>query len=324
MDAVDDEGEWMLPLEAEVPDELDGQRFDRVLAELFPQFSRARLQRWIKEGKATVEGSVGRAKDAVTAGARLQVVPEVEPDTTWAPEALALDLVYEDDALLVLNKPSGIVVHPAVGNYSGTLVNALLHYAPELAALPRAGIVHRLDKDTSGLMVVARTLEAHHDLVNQLQARLVTRIYAALVEGLLVAGGTVDAPLGRHAVDRQRMAVVASGREAITHYRIRERFRAHTLLDVRLETGRTHQIRVHMAHVHHPVVGDPVYGRLRIPKGCSPALAEALRGFRRQALHAERLELDHPRSGERCRWSAAPPSDMQALLALLRAEAQTA
>lgn len=323
MDAADNEDEVRLTLEAQVPEELDGQRFDRALAELFPQFSRARLQRWIKEGKARHEGKIARAKDAVCAGTYLQVVPETEPDTTWTPEAIPLDIVYEDDALLVLNKPAGIVVHPAAGNYSGTLVNALLHYAPELAGLPRAGIVHRLDKDTSGLMVVARTLEAHHDLVDQLQARLVTRIYAALVDGLLVAGGTIDAPMGRHPVDRQRMAVVAGGREAVTHYRIRERFRAHTLLDVRLETGRTHQIRVHMAHAHHPVVGDPVYGRLRIPKGCSPAVAEGLRGFRRQALHAERLELDHPRSGERCRWTASPPSDMLALLMLLRAETLT-
>lgn len=324
MDPTDHENASMRAIEAQeaqVPDALDGQRFDRVLAALFPQFSRARLQRWIKEGKATVEGRPARAKDAVAAGARLQVLAQVEPDPAWAPEALALEVVYEDDALLVINKPPGLVVHPAAGNYSGTLVNALLHYAPELAGLPRAGIVHRLDKDTSGLMVVARTVQAHHALVKQLQARQVTRIYAAVVEGVLVSGGTVNAPMARHGVDRQRMAVVAGGRDAITHYRVRERFRSHSLIEVRLETGRTHQIRVHMAHLHHPVVGDPVYGRLRIPKGCAPAMAEALRGFRRQALHAEHLELDHPGTGERCRWTVPVPADMQALLALLRMQA---
>lgn len=322
MGPVEDEKEIMHPIEAHVPDALNGQRLDRVLAALFPQFSRARLQRWIKEGKATVEGNPARAKDAVAAGALVCVLPQIEPDTTWAPEALALEAVYEDETLLIINKPPGLVVHPAAGNYSGTLVNALLHYAPELAGLPRAGIVHRLDKDTSGLMVVARTVQAHHALVGQLQARQVTRVYAALVEGVLVAGGTVNAPMARHRVDRQRMAVVTGGREAVTHYRIRERFPNHTLLNVRLETGRTHQIRVHMAHVHHPVVGDPVYGRLRIPKGCAPGVAEALRGFRRQALHAEHLELDHPRTGERCVWTVPVPIDMQALLARLRTQAQ--
>lgn len=322
MDPEDHENDLTRPLEAQVPAALDGQRFDRVLAELFPQFSRARLQRWIKEGKATLGGHPARAKDTVFVGAQLQVVPEVEPDTAWTAEAIALEIVYEDESLLVINKPPGLVVHPGAGNLSGTLVNALLHHAPELAGVPRAGIVHRLDKDTSGLIVVARNLEAHHALVSQLQAREVSRIYTALVEGIMVAGGTVDEPMARHSVDRQRMAVVAGGREALTHYRVRERFRAHTLLEVRLETGRTHQIRVHMAHMHHPVVGDPVYGRLRIPKGCASAVAEVLRGFRRQALHAERLELDHPRTGERCRWTVPVPGDMQALLTVLRAEIQ--
>lgn len=320
MDPEDLENDLTPLLEAQVPDALNGQRFDRVLAELFPQFSRARLQCWIKEAKATVNGQPARAKDAVLAGSGLQLMPEVELDTTWTAEPIALDVVYEDESLLVINKPPGLVVHPAAGNYSGTLVNALLHRAPELAGLPRAGIVHRLDKDTSGLLVVARNVEAHHSLVGQLQAREVSRIYLALVDGVMVSGGTVDAPIARHSVDRQRMAVVAGGREALTHYRIRERFRAHTLLEVRLETGRTHQIRVHMAHIHHAVVGDPVYGRLRIPKGCAPAVAEVLRGFRRQALHAQRLELDHPRTGGRCSWTAPAPGDLQALLTVLRTE----
>jgi 23S rRNA pseudouridine1911/1915/1917 synthase len=246
---------------------------------------------------------------------------ETEVEVGWQAQDLPLDVVYADASILVINKPAGIVVHPAAGNQDGTLVNALLHYDPSLAEVPRAGIVHRLDKDTSGLLVVARTLQAQASLVRQLQARTVFREYVALVQGVLVAGGSVDAPLGRHPVDRKRMAVVGNGREAITHYRVNTRYRAHTLIDVKLETGRTHQIRVHMAHVGNPLVGDPVYGgRARLPKQATPELVAALQGFRRQALHARRLELEHPESGEWLGWEVPIPADFLDLLTLLEAD----
>ena len=233
-----------------------------------------------------------------------------------------LDVLYEDDAVFVIDKPAGLVVHPGAGNADGTLVNALLHRDPSLAALPRAGIVHRLDKDTSGVMVVARTLPAHTALVTQLSSREVHRQYLAVVTGALVSGGTADAPIDRHPRDRLRMAVREDGRDAITHFRLRERFRAHTALECRLETGRTHQIRVHMAHLKHPIVGDPLYGgSLKLPKGASEELVAALRGFKRQALHAETLEFVHPVSGEAIRCTAPVPDDLQALLAALRVDA---
>jgi 23S rRNA pseudouridine1911/1915/1917 synthase len=231
-------------------------------------------------------------------------------------------VVYADDCLLVLDKPAGLVVHPASGNRDGTLVNALLHHAPELAELPRAGLVHRLDKDTTGLLVVARSLAAHASLVEQLQARAMGREYEAVVVGVLSGGGTVEAPIGRHPVDRKRMAVVAGGRPASSSYRVLERFRGHTRVRVRLQTGRTHQIRVHLAHLHYPLLGDPVYGgRLRLPPGATPALVHAIRGFGRQALHAWRLSLRHPRTGEEMAWEASPPKDFAALLEALRVDA---
>ena len=227
-------------------------------------------------------------------------------------------VLYEDADLLVVDKPAGLVVHPAAGNPDRTLVNALLHRDPDLARLPRSGIVHRIDKDTSGLLVVARTLRAHRSLVEQLREHAVVREYEAVAMGVLTGGGTVDAPIGRDPRHRTRMAVVAGGRPAVTHYRVVARFRAHTHVRVRLETGRTHQVRVHLAHLHHPLVGDPVYGgRLRIPAGCSPELAEALRAFRRQALHAARLELTHPANGAPLHWESPLPADLRALLASL-------
>jgi 23S rRNA pseudouridine1911/1915/1917 synthase len=235
-----------------------------------------------------------------------------------APEALPLAIVYEDAAILVVNKPAGLVVHPGAGNRAGTLQNALLHHAPELVQLPRAGLVHRLDKQTSGLLVVARTLEAHTRLVAALQAREFAREYAAVVSGVMTGGGTVDAPLGRHATDRLRMSVREGGREAVTHYRVLKRFRAHTHISVQLETGRTHQIRVHMAHIRYPLVGDPVYGRrVALPPAASPLLKQTLQDFHRQALHARRLGLKHPLSGESMHWEAPLPQDMQDLLAAL-------
>jgi len=310
-------------LQARVPEELAGARLDQALSRMFPDFSRARLQQWIRAGQVTVDGRVMRPRDRVMGAEEVSVEAELEVQETYQPEAIALDVVYADDTVVVINKPVGMVVHPAAGNWEGTLQNALLHYAPELAQVPRAGIVHRLDKDTSGLLVVARTLTAHKRLVEQLQARSVKREYVAVVNGVFTAGGTVDEPIARHPVDRKRMAVVAGGKPAVTHYRVAERFRAHTHVTVRLETGRTHQIRVHMAHLRHPLVGDRVYGgRLRLPPDCTPRLRDMLQGFRRQALHAARLALEHPKSGELMEWEAPLPADMEDLLDALRDDAR--
>ncbi len=312
-----------LRLEAEIPGELAGLRLDQALARLFPDYSRSRITQWIRSGQVRVDGAIRKPRDAVLGGEQVRVEAELPADVRVEAEPIPLDIVYEDEALLVLNKPAGLVVHPAAGHHAGTLQNALLHHDPELARVPRAGIVHRLDKDTSGLMVVARTVEAHHDLVAQLQARSVRREYLALVQGELVAGGTINAPIGRHPVDRKRQAVTASGREAITHYRIERRYQGYTLLRVSLETGRTHQIRVHLAHIHHPIVGDPVYGgRPRVPRGLDEALRARLQGFPRQALHARRLGLLHPRSGEAMQWEAPPPADMDELITALEPLAQ--
>lgn len=312
-------------LEAVVPLEQAGRRFDQVLAELFPDFSRSRLTAWIKSGEALLDGLEAKPKQALRGGETLTVwiTPSIETDAE--PEAIDLDLRHADDELIVLHKPAGLVVHPGAGNPRGTLVNALLHFDAKLAELPRAGIVHRLDKDTSGLMVVARSLRAHAALVQQLSSREVHRQYLAVVGGAMVAGGTVNAPIGRHPADRIRQAVTESGREAVTHYRVRERFRSHTLVECKLETGRTHQIRVHMAHVRHPLVGDPLYGgNLRLPRAATEALVEALRGFKRQALHAESLAFVHPASGETLSFTSTMPDDMQHLLALLREDSAEA
>ena len=309
---------------AAVPHEAAGRRLDQVLAELFPDYSRTRLQQWLRDGLVTVDGKSLRGRDPVWGGERIALTVQPEVETPWQGEAMPLDIVYEDLTLIVINKPPGLVVHPGAGNREGTLVNALLHYAPELANIPRAGVVHRLDKDTSGLLVVARTLPAQKHLVSQLQMRSVKREYAAIVTGVMTAGGSVEAPVGRHPVERTRMAVVAGGRKAVTHYRVLERFRAHTYIKVQLETGRTHQIRVHMAHLHHPLVGDPTYGgRLRLPADCGAALQEALRRFKRQALHAGALGLIHPETGEAMRWEVPLPSDMQQLLEALRDDVQS-
>lgn len=310
--------------DATVPADAAGRRLDQVLGELFPDYSRNRLQEWIKAGQLTVNGRVPRARDKVWGGERVALVASEVTEVPWVGEAIPLDVVYEDDTILVINKPPGLVVHPAAGNWEGTLVNALLHHAPELAQLPRAGVVHRLDKDTSGLLVVARTLAAHKSLVEQLQARTVKREYAALVTGVMTAGGTVEAPIGRHPVDRKRMAVTEGGREAVSHYRVAERFLAHTYVKVNLETGRTHQIRVHMAYVNYPLLGDPTYGgRLRLPAGCSEALRTELQQFKRQALHAGVLGLIHPESDEEMQWQAPLPLDMQRLLEMLRDDARS-
>ncbi|WP_082672646.1 23S rRNA pseudouridine(1911/1915/1917) synthase RluD [Luteimonas abyssi] len=319
-DTPDDEFE---PRSVEVPDALAGRRFDQVLAEVFPEFSRSRLAEWIKSGDALLDGRHVRPRDPVVGGETVTLDVVLDEQTHDAPEDIPLDVLYEDADVLVLDKPAGMVVHPGAGNRTGTLVNGLLFRDPALALLPRAGIVHRLDKDTSGVMVVARTVQAHAALVEQLSAREVHRQYLAIVLGPLVSGGTVDAAIDRHPRDRLRMAVREDGREAVTHYRLRERFRAHTALECRLETGRTHQIRVHMQHLRHPIIGDPLYGgSLKLPKAASEALVAALRAFRRQALHAETLEFVHPRTGEPVRTSAPVPADMQSLMRLLREDAR--
>ena len=310
------------PLLATVPANAAGRRFDAVLAELFPQYSRSRLAEWIKSGDALLDGQPARPRDPVRGGEAVALAVVEEVQTHAVAEDIPLDVLYEDASVLVIDKPAGLVVHPGAGNPAGTLVNALLHRDPALEKLPRAGIVHRLDKDTSGAMVVARTLEAHTALVAQLSAREVHRQYLAVVVGALVSGGTANAAIDRHPRDRLRQAVREDGKDAVTHYRLRERFRAHTALECRLETGRTHQIRVHMAHLKHPIVGDPLYGgSLKLPKGASEELVAALRGFRRQALHAEVLEFAHPATGEPVRCTAPLPADMQALMRGLRADA---
>lgn len=304
-----------------VPAEMDGMRLDQVVADLCPQFSRSQIQKWIKAGHIKVDDKILKPKERLTGGEQIILDAVLEPQTEFDAEDIPLAIVYEDEAILVLNKPAGLVVHPAAGNWSGTLVNALLHYSAALEVLPRAGIVHRLDKDTTGLMVVAKTLEAHTALVEQLQAREVKREYLALVHGRVVAGSTVDAPIGRHPVDRKRQAVTEEGKEAITHYRVEERFAHHTLLRVSLETGRTHQIRVHLSHKHMPIVGDPVYGgRPRFPAGASEALRQVVQAFPRQALHATRLGLSHPITGERMQWEVPIPEDIAELLTFLRSD----
>ena len=288
-----------------VPPQPAGRRLDQVLAELLPEYSRSRIQTWIDEGQVLLDGAAAKPKQKVWGGEMLSVVPMAHPsEVEAAPEDIPLDIIYEDEAILVLNKPAGLVVHPGSGNWSGTLLNALLHHAPQLKQLPRAGIVHRLDKDTSGLMVVAKTLQAQTDLVRQLQARSVSRIYLAVVEGDAQSEGSVDAPIGRHPRDRVKMAVVERGKPALTHFRVLERLPRHTLVECRLETGRTHQIRVHMQSIGHPLVGDPVYGERTL--------------FHRQALHATRLALVHPATGARMEWEKSMPQDMAELLATLR------
>ena len=308
-------------LKGEISDDWAGKRLDQVLVELFPDYSRSRLQKWLKDGQITVNGEFLRAKDKVLGGEEVELYPLIENEVRWQAQDISLDIVYEDEHILVIHKPVGLVAHPGAGNPDGTLLNALLHHDSQLAGVPRAGIVHRLDKDTSGLLVVARTLQAQKMLVEQLQQRAFLREYLAVVNGVLTAGGTVDEPIGRHSVHRKRMTVAPMGKTAITHYRVEERFRAHTLLRVKLETGRTHQIRVHMTYIHHSLVGDPVYGgRLKLPKACTDELAETLRGFKRQALHATLLGLTHPVSGEWMQWQRDMPDDMQHLVQILKTD----
>jgi 23S rRNA pseudouridine1911/1915/1917 synthase len=305
-----------------IPPELAGQRLDSALARLMPQHSRTRIKGWIEDGSVQVGRRPCRPRDTVDAGAQVRV--RVQPDAPLATvraEAIALDVVHQDRDVLVVNKPAGLVVHPGAGNAEHTLQNGLLAFDPALAALPRAGLIHRLDKDTSGLLVIARTAAAQTSLSRQLLARTMSREYLAVCLGVMTGGGTIDAPIGRNRSDRLRMAVRESGRPAVTHYRVLERFRGHTYLSVKLETGRTHQIRLHLSHLKYPIVGDPVYGgRLLLPRGAGTALLQVLRSFRRQALHAANLGFDQPRSGKRLELHVAPPPDFAHLLEVMRAD----
>lgn len=304
-----------------IPDDQAGQRLDQALAQLLPEYSRSRLQSWIKSGELTVDGSCWKVKDKLMGGEQIRLQATLEPDSSWEPQPIQLEIVHEDADLLVINKPVGLVVHPAAGHRDGTLLNAIVHHAPQSAQLPRAGIVHRIDKETSGLLVIAKSLPAHTGLVAQMQAKSVFREYEAIAVGVMTGGGTVDAPIGRHPTQRIKMAVRQDGKEAVTHYRLISRFRHHTHIRVQLETGRTHQIRVHMAHIGYPLLGDPVYGgRLRLPKQATPDLADALQHFRHQALHARRLGLEHPTTGEWLEWESALPEDFNTMLSALAAD----
>jgi 23S rRNA pseudouridine1911/1915/1917 synthase len=310
-----------------IPPELAGQRLDSALARLMPEHSRTRIKGWIEAGAVTVDRVACKPRDLIEAGSRVRVQTTIDAaaQPQVLPEAIALRLVHEDRDVLVIDKPAGLVVHPGAGNPRHTLQNALLGLDPKLAALPRAGLIHRLDKDTSGLLVVARTPEAQTSLSRQLEARTMAREYVAACVGVMTGGGTVDEPIGRHRGDRLRMAIRVSGRPAVTHYRVLERFRAHTYLSVKLETGRTHQIRLHLSHIKYPIVGDPVYGgRFGLPRGASQNLIDTLRGFKRQALHAAALGFDHPRSGQRLTLQSPVPADFAHLLMVLREDARTA
>lgn len=312
-----------ISLQAEVPIDLGGKRLDQVLAQLFPDYSRSRIKTWILDDKITVNGEIlNTPREKLLGGEMVSVETTIEAPRKYEAQNIKLNIVYEDDDILVINKPMGLVVHPGAGNPDGTVLNALLHHYPDIINVPRAGIVHRLDKDTTGLMVVAKTIPAQTHLVSALQKREnFTREYEAICNGTMTAGGMVEKPIGRHATKRTHMAVHEMGKPAVTHYRVAEKFRAHTRLRLRLETGRTHQIRVHMAYLNHPLVGDQLYGgRPRPPKGATPELFQMLRDFKRQALHAVKLSIAHPITGELMTWQAPIPDDMAAMTEALRAD----
>jgi 23S rRNA pseudouridine1911/1915/1917 synthase len=311
-----------IKLDGVVPEELAGLRLDQALAQVFSDYSRGQLTKWIKAGQVLVNNAQLRPRDSVSGGEVVTIEAEmVAVDDSWTAEAIELDIIHEDPDVLIINKAAGMVVHPGAGNQQGTLVNALLHHAPELEAIPRAGIVHRIDKGTTGLLMIAKTLKAHNSLISQLQARTVLREYQAIAMGVMTAGGTVDEPIGRHHIERKRMAVTGMGKPAVTHYRVVKRFRAHTHIRCKLETGRTHQIRVHMAHIRYPLLGDPAYGgRVRLPKGASEQCREAIQGFRRQALHAGSLGFIHPTTEQEVSWQIEMPQDMLDILTILETD----
>lgn len=313
-----------LILSAEIRPEQMGQRLDQTLAELFPDYSRSRLKTWIEGDLVLVNGQINKVpRSKVYGGEQVEITVEVDDENRFEAENIPLDIVYEDEHILVINKPKDFVVHPGAGNPKGTVLNALLYHYPEIAEVPRAGIVHRLDKDTTGLMVVAKTIPAQTKLVRDLQKRKITREYEAIASGIMTKGGTVDQPMARHPTKRTHMAVHPLGKPAVTHYRIMERFRDYTRLRLRLETGRTHQIRVHMAHIAHPLLGDQTYGgRPRPPKNAGEELMRVMREFKRQALHAVMLRLAHPISGEMMEWFAPLPADFVELIGALKADYQ--
>jgi 23S rRNA pseudouridine1911/1915/1917 synthase len=304
-----------------IPDDFCGMRLDQAIAKIMPAYSRTQIQDWIKNATLKVDDAPAKSRNTILGGEVVTIDASLKIQPSYEAQAIDLNIVYEDEALLVINKAAGMVVHPGTGNPDNTLLNALLHHCPELKQLPRAGIIHRLDKETSGLLVIAKTSHALKELNVQLKARTITRIYQTIVFGMIISGGTVEAPIARHPIQRKRMAVMETGREAVTHYRVVERYRAHTRLKVQLETGRTHQIRVHMAHIKHAILGDPVYGgRLQLPKGATPELVTALRAFKRQALHAAELGLVHPDTGKEMSWQAPIPDDMKELIEILKTD----
>ncbi len=301
-----------------IPDRLIGQRIDSALATMLPDYSRSKITTWVKKGDALLNNKTFKPKEKILGGEVIALSVKQEKTNEWQGEDIAIDVVYEDDDIIVVNKPVGLVTHPGAGNWTGTLANALLYYDPSLAKLDRAGIVHRLDKNTSGLMVVARSELAQKNLSEQLQIHAVSREYSAIVYGHMISGGTIDEPIGRDPKDRIKQAVVETGKDAITHYRVIDRFAHHTHVKCILETGRTHQIRVHMSYIDHPLVADSMYGgKIRFPKKAADELKEVLKGFNRQALHAKKLTLSHPITGEQMSWKAPLPQDMQDLLAVL-------
>jgi 23S rRNA pseudouridine1911/1915/1917 synthase len=296
----------LIHLTTTITEELAGMRVDQALSELYPQYSRTRLQKWIKNNQVTIDNAFCKPKTKVSMGQKIEINAEIEPQDTWEPQPIKLNIVHEDEDIIIINKPINLVIHPAPGNPDQTLLNGLLYHHPQLIYLPRAGIVHRLDKNTSGLLVVAKNLAAHNHLVTELQNRKIKRQYEAIVHGVMISGGTVNAPIGRHPVNRKKMAVINNGKPAITHYRVIKRFAAHTQVKIFLETGRTHQIRVHMAHINHPIIGDKTYGA-----------GHKQPHFPRQALHAKRLGFIHPSTKKYTEWQTPLPDDMLELLAML-------
>ncbi len=306
-----------------IPNEMSGKRLDQALASLLPEHSRARLQSWIRNGYVLIDKKLMRPRDKIQGGEQVEIQAEIEAQISASPENIPLEIIFEDEHLTIVNKPAGLIVHPGAGNPRHTLMNALLHHDQKLKQVPRAGIVHRLDKDTSGLLVIARTPQSHTSLVKQLQTRGMRREYVTIVSGIIIAGGTIDQPIGRHPKNRTRMAVVKNGREATTHYRIIKKYRHHTQLQVNLETGRTHQIRVHMTWLHYPIIGDPVYGnKKQLVKGMGTSLADIITSFPRQALHAHVIQLRHPQSDRLMNWEAPIPEDMIELIDVLELDAK--
>lgn len=312
----------LIQIDTVIPEEMSGKRLDQALAKLLPEHSRARLQGWIRDGYVLIDKKKMRPRDKIQGGEQVEIQAEIEVQVSASPENIPLEIIFEDEYLIIINKPAGLIVHPGAGNPQHTLMNALLHHDQKLDQVPRAGIVHRLDKDTSGLLVIARTPQSHTSLVKQLQTRDMHREYVTIVSGVMTAGGTIDQPIGRHPKHRTRMAIVKNGRTAITHYRIIRKYRHHSQLQVNLETGRTHQIRVHMTWYHHPIIGDPVYGaKKQLVKGMDSNLANIVTAFPRQALHARAIQLLHPHSDELMTWEAPIPEDITELIDSLELDA---